>query len=181
VRDPRDAIPSIMLENGRAKSFNFRRLHILRARGVDIADYRTALDRAVASLVHWYDLVMALSPEAVIRVEDAESAVRDYLWQANLPRSESGFALTSAEGDEARSDATTREKVSDRDVLIDDVLIDADAAPGLAINSAMTIFGRSKPDLSPDAYDVLDLELRERLVAYCDRFGYGYPWRPVGI
>ncbi|MBG9386529.1 hypothetical protein [Caenimonas aquaedulcis] len=84
VRDPRDAIPSIVLENGIARSFAFRRQHILRATGEDIARYDRPLERATASYVHWHRMALDLQPEAVIRVEDAAEAVPRYLsgWYA---------------------------------------------------------------------------------------------------
>ncbi len=45
VRNPFDAIPSIMLENTRASSFDFRRFHIYRLLDVDIASARDPLER----------------------------------------------------------------------------------------------------------------------------------------
>jgi hypothetical protein len=87
VRDPRDAIPSIILENGFGTSFHFRRQHILRATGEDIARHGTAAGRAVASFLRWHEMAMRLAPEAVFRVEEAAGPVRAWLagwWRADL-------------------------------------------------------------------------------------------------
>ncbi len=104
VRDPRDAIPSIVLENGIVPSFNFRRLHILLATGEDIARHRTAIGRAVSSFLHWHTMAMRLAPDAVFRVEDAERPVRLWLaewWRSDLagaPNAEGVKGYNSTEG-----------------------------------------------------------------------------------
>ena len=79
VRNPFDAIPSIILENSIEASFYFRRLHILRATGDNIAGYETAIARATASFLHWHDMAMELRPSVTFKVEEAETAVREWL------------------------------------------------------------------------------------------------------
>ncbi|MEO8927278.1 MAG: hypothetical protein ABI306_08955 [Caulobacteraceae bacterium] len=157
VRDPADAIPSIMMENGRAVSFNYRRLHILRACGVDLADWRSALDRAVASLVFWYDMVEALNPEATFKVEDAEGPVRDYVARAGI--------LATAHGAQDAPVAVAREA-------------EADPEPDEArkVNNSMGKFGRDKPEVAQGAYAGLDPDLQTRLETYCARYDYPAPW-----
>ena len=75
VRDPIDAIPSIMLENNVPASFMFRRLHILRSFDIDIASWPSALERACASLIYWDELVSESVDGEVIRIENAMSEV----------------------------------------------------------------------------------------------------------
>lgn len=79
VRDPADAVPSIMIENAQAKSLYFRRQHILRKCGVDLADYTSALDRAVASLTFWYEIVFSKDVEQILQVERASVTIADLL------------------------------------------------------------------------------------------------------
>ena len=79
VRAPADAIPLIMLENGKGKSLYFRRQHIMRAFGVDLADYSSPLDRAVASLTFWYDIIFQSGVEQIIQIEKAPALIGDLL------------------------------------------------------------------------------------------------------
>ncbi|MEO8926169.1 MAG: hypothetical protein ABI306_03305 [Caulobacteraceae bacterium] len=169
VRDPADAVSSIMLENGRSRSFNFRRLHILRAVGVDLCDYGAALDRAVASLVHWYDMVMALRPEAVFKIEDAEHVVRDWLARTDLVSVASRAAAAPRPAPSAgASDADFAAAIDPED--------QSDFVDVANVNNSVRKFGRAKPTLTPDSYSTLDPDLRARLAAYCERFGYDCPW-----
>jgi thioredoxin-like negative regulator of GroEL len=69
VRSPADAIPSIMLENTNADSFAFRRLHIFRKLGADIARWRDPVERAVDSYLCWMKMVELQKPSFTLRVE----------------------------------------------------------------------------------------------------------------
>lgn len=69
VRAPADAIPSIMLENTNADSFAFRRFHIFRKLGTDIARWRDPVERAVDSYLCWMKLVETQQPAFTLRVE----------------------------------------------------------------------------------------------------------------
>lgn len=69
LRHPKDAIPSIVLENGKSNSFLFRRYHIWNQFGVDLALLDDPLERAIASLVYWMDIVEACRPDFRVRVE----------------------------------------------------------------------------------------------------------------
>ena len=84
VRNPADAIPSIMLENNDSASFMFRRLHILRSFDVDIANYRSSLERACASLIYWDELVSEIVGGEVIRIENAVTEVGQFFGRKNL-------------------------------------------------------------------------------------------------
>lgn len=91
VRSPRDAIPSIMVENAVEASFNFRRQHILRATGEDICGYTRPLDRALASFLAWYDMSLNMGPDALFRAESAEAEVKAWLstWR-DVPVNDAG-------------------------------------------------------------------------------------------
>ena len=69
VRDFRSSVPSIALENCRARSYAFRRFHIWRTSGIDLDDHRGVLDRALASYVLWYEIVLDRPLGGVVRVE----------------------------------------------------------------------------------------------------------------
>jgi GR25 family glycosyltransferase involved in LPS biosynthesis len=76
VRDPRQAIPSIIRENRHAeKSYAFRRKHILSAFGVDLDAAGCEVERAMMSYLYWNKLVEAQAIDLTVRVEDAEECV----------------------------------------------------------------------------------------------------------
>lgn len=166
ARDPFEAIPSIMIENGVPISFDFRRQHILRETGVDIAAYGSALDRAAASLVLWYEIAMTQKPDAVIRVEDAETAIPTFLNAIGRHVTLSP-TITLAAQQSSRSE----------DVL-PDIALDGEedaGAGGAQFNSTQRKFLRSKPRLSPDDLAAMDGDLKRRLAEYCGMFDYASP------
>jgi tetratricopeptide (TPR) repeat protein len=69
VRDPAAAIPAIMVENCLGASFDFRRFHIARHLGIDVAQYRTPLERAVACYLLWMRIVDDERPALTLHVE----------------------------------------------------------------------------------------------------------------
>ena len=69
VRDPETAIPSIIVEDSNGRSFAFRRFHVFRELGVDIAEYREPAARAVASYLAWTKIVERRKPLATLHVE----------------------------------------------------------------------------------------------------------------
>lgn len=84
LRDPAQAIASIVLENGISQSFDFRRGHILRATGCDIASLTQPLIRSIASYVLWNQMAIALKPDVIIAVERAEEEVPAWLAHVGL-------------------------------------------------------------------------------------------------
>ena len=84
VRNPFDAIPSIIIENRVERSYNFRRNHIINALDIDLDDYRTDLERAVASLVFWDRIVQSQRPAATFKVEDCIEQSYFFLQNNNL-------------------------------------------------------------------------------------------------
>jgi GR25 family glycosyltransferase involved in LPS biosynthesis len=84
VRNPRQAIPSIIRENHHAeKSYAFRRKHILSAFGVDLDTASSELERAMMSYLYWNRLIEGQEIALVVRVEDAEESLLRSLknWQ----------------------------------------------------------------------------------------------------
>jgi len=80
VRNPVDSVPSIIRDDLRSsESKEFRRDCILEALGIDVDSYPTALERAVASLVYWDDLVSEMNPKLTFRVEDEEAKLIDFV------------------------------------------------------------------------------------------------------
>ena len=69
VRDPETAIPSIIVEDSNGLSFAFRRFHVFRELGIDIAEYREPAARAVASYLAWTKIVERRKPLATLHVE----------------------------------------------------------------------------------------------------------------
>lgn len=73
ISDPQRAVPILILENSKnIQSYAFRRRWILKTFGIDIDRFSSGFERALASYVYWYRLVLARKPVAWIRLEDAE-------------------------------------------------------------------------------------------------------------
>lgn len=80
IRNPVDAIPSIAVDNRYSEeSYEFRRKHIDRMCSVDLNSFETNLERAVASYVFWYQIVLDQSPNIIIRIEEDENKLRDFI------------------------------------------------------------------------------------------------------
>jgi hypothetical protein len=91
VRDPRQAIPSIIRENRHAeKSYAFRRKHILSSFGVDLDAAQSEVERALLSYVYWNKIIERQPVDLRIRVEEAEAATRAFLEERNWLRPEAG-------------------------------------------------------------------------------------------
>lgn len=90
VRDPWTAVPSIMRENAHAAlSLDFRARHIRLRYGTDIAAIPSEFEKAVAGYCLWSRLALENNhPELVLRIEEDEKRLRDYL--ASI-----GFAMPS--------------------------------------------------------------------------------------
>ena len=84
VRDPFDAIPSIIIENRGERSYNFRRNHIIKELGIDLDDYPSDLERAVASYFYWNKIVQLKQPTAIFKVEGCIRDVHDFLLDNGL-------------------------------------------------------------------------------------------------
>jgi tetratricopeptide (TPR) repeat protein len=146
VRDPATAIPSIILENARGTTFDFRRFHIARATGVDIAQRRDPLERAVESYMCWTEIVERQRPLLTMRVE----------------RMLDDLAV--------HSDA-----FESLGLRIDPAAMDKAASVPPNVNASQRKFSLAKPSIEGGRYDGLPAELRDRLARFCERYDYALP------
>lgn len=80
VRDPRTAIPSIILENKYSeKSYQYRRKHIKQFSGVDLDDHPSDLEKAVLSYIHWNEIIEQQGIGVTVRVEDGDKRLIEFL------------------------------------------------------------------------------------------------------
>lgn len=70
VRDPKDAIPSIMQENRVVQSYQYRNQVLKKKFGVDMDNYPLEEDKACISYIYWNRLVEDQKPDRRVRVED---------------------------------------------------------------------------------------------------------------
>jgi hypothetical protein len=163
ARDPAQAIASIILENGVEASFDFRRQHILRETGDDIAAYPSAVARAVASYVGWYEIALRRPCARLIRVEEAEREVPRFLREEEAAlsawRSEPHVAPVRA--------------ASPSNLAFDEEEDEDDEA--LRLNTSVRKFSMPKPCLLPEHYASLDEDLTRRFRAVLVRLGYSSP------
>jgi tetratricopeptide (TPR) repeat protein len=144
VRDPAAALPSIILEDtGAAASFAFRRFHIARALGVDIAMRRDPLERAVESYLSWMEIIERQKPLLTLRVErliDDVAANADIFERLGLPVD---FAAVA----------------------------DAATIPS-NLNPSREKFNLDKPVIEAGRYAALPAALGDGLGRFCERYGY---------
>jgi len=70
IRDARNAIPSLILENTKnIQSYAFRRRWILKKHDIDIDSFRDDFTRALAAYTFWYRIVLENRPTMWIRLE----------------------------------------------------------------------------------------------------------------
>jgi hypothetical protein len=144
VRDPETAIGSIVLENDGGQSFCYRRFHVLRRLGVDIARHREPIARAVDSYLAWMRIVALRRPLATLRVE---SLVED-LW-------------------------TNEDALAGAWVAIDFRNRAAAEATPKTVNSSQGLRGFTKPVLPDGWRRGLPKELGDDLQTFCLHYRYG--------
>ena len=144
LRDPEAATASIIVENGDGKSFAFRRFHIFRELGVNLAAFRDPVSRAAASYMYWMDIVERQNPIAFLRVErfveDLQIVERD----ARSPRCHARLERQRASALAVRPEINSTES---KELL-------------------------AKPVLPVDWREGLPGELKEKLQRFCERHGY---------
>jgi hypothetical protein len=85
MRDPKEAIPSIIRENLHSPvSYAFRRRFILEHCDVNLDALSSDLERAAASYIYWNEIIERTQPNLRVRVEDAEQALTDFLRRHDL-------------------------------------------------------------------------------------------------
>jgi tetratricopeptide (TPR) repeat protein/GR25 family glycosyltransferase involved in LPS biosynthesis len=89
LRNPRTAIPSILVENQYAPaSFDFRQKHIKQAFSEDISLYQTELEKAIVSFIRWNQIIQNQNPDLTVKVESGEAEVLKFCQQNNLVATE---------------------------------------------------------------------------------------------
>lgn len=92
VRNPRDAVPGIIEENQRnSASYKFRMKHIQERYAVNLDDY-SDMEKAILSYVYWNKIVEEGEVNLVIRVEDEEEKLVEFLIKNGLLSSSTQLA-----------------------------------------------------------------------------------------
>lgn len=171
VRDPNAAVPSIMLENLFDESFSFRRFHIARLLGVDVAAWRDPLARAVASYALWMEIVARQRPLLTLRVEH----LLDELAEHDAALRAAGIDLRWAGHAAATTVPETRRFVPRFHRRLRWAGRAAAAAVRTNLNASSEKVPITKPVVPPARYRELPAELSDRLAALCCRYGYPIP------
>jgi hypothetical protein len=80
VRDPKQAVPSVMVENERAPiSYAFRRKHIRKQMGIDLDDTRNPFHAAILSIVCWTEIILRQNPSLSFRIEDEQRRLVEFV------------------------------------------------------------------------------------------------------
>jgi hypothetical protein len=80
VRDIREAVPSVMIENKYAPaSTEFRARHILKKTGCDIRQAPDEMAMAAQSIVLWTRIILEQNPDLWFRIEDQQQKFRDFV------------------------------------------------------------------------------------------------------
>lgn len=149
VRNPIHAIPSIMLENAGiagghgTQSFAFRRFHIFRHLGIDIAARQDPVERAVESYLCWMKMVNMRKPMLYMRVEHLID---------DMARYSGMLASIGLELDESKLDFAR--------------LVPQD------VNSSIEMHGWNKPQIELPRMREISNELRNGLNDFSDKHGY---------
>lgn len=85
VRDPREAIPSIIRDNIYSPpSYQYRKNVIKQNFSIDMDTFDSHLERAVVSYIYWNELCLGLNPDITYRIEDQETLLIEELRQSRL-------------------------------------------------------------------------------------------------
>ena len=87
IRDARNAIPSLMLENTKnIQSYAFRRRWIRKKYDIDIDSFRDDFTRALAAYTFWYRIILENRPTMWIRLEHARHDLESLFYSTSLTR-----------------------------------------------------------------------------------------------
>ena len=80
VRDIKDAVPSVIVENRHApNSFAFRQKWVKKIIGADLADCGDEITAAIGSIVSWSQIILDQKPVLQFRIEDQQHLFREYV------------------------------------------------------------------------------------------------------
>jgi hypothetical protein len=143
VRSPKKAIPSIVMENTNPQSFRFRRFHIYNLEKVDIALFKTSLERAIASYVYWYKIALKQKQNGIIRVENLHEDI-----------------------------LSLSKEFSKIDFRITDEIVQEASLLEVRSNDSMHKFDFPKPVFSPQDWDAVNKDLIDELRKISLALGY---------
>ena len=142
VRNPKDAIPSIIRENKFSKlSFQFRNKHLKKQFGIDLNDYVTELEKAAWSFLYWNKIIKQQNPDLVIRVESDRIKLLKFLREKKLTEIDNLDSITLPSTD-------------------------------FNANKKYQGVFRKKPILVRENWDALPNELKIKLNDFCEEYNY---------
>jgi len=164
IRNPREAIPSIIRENDYARpSYEFRRKHIMKAFNVDLNHYQNKLERAAYSFIYWNKLAENQKVDLVVKVEECEQEVFDFLSNRKL------FGKMKFDWNIKRM--ILRYLLHTNVIASNSTLINL---PFKDVNSNKAYQGvvREKNTVTQDEWDNIECNLKYMLNSFCDKYGY---------
>lgn len=90
IRDPFQAIPSVILENTVPASYQFRRRHILSQFDIDLDQYKDPVVRAIATQLYWNRIIEQSKPDVTFRIEDDVAVLQQQLEALGIATSPRG-------------------------------------------------------------------------------------------
>lgn len=157
IRNPFEALPSIIVENRVSKSFAFRDRHIRRYLGISMNDYDSEVNKAALSFLGWHLMCQEKKPEMIFRVEDQAEYFSEYLYE--------NFILETKSGELTKKPVNTAESHFSRGIrsLNDSHLSKVD----------LKIF--IKPELNENSWNLIDRTLLNKMIEFCNVYGYEVP------
>ncbi|NNK67299.1 MAG: hypothetical protein HKO95_11235 [Rhodobacteraceae bacterium] len=135
VRDPATAVPSIVRENRHAPaSYEFRRDFIAKETGINLDDFDSEIEKAVASLTLWNQIIREQSPDFTLRIETDAEAYRQFLANA-------GYEVSAKTLDTSpkNADKMYKGKRYDKPIIADEEWLGlGDIARGLLVSYCAT-------------------------------------------
>jgi len=135
VRDPATAVPSIVRENRHAPaSYKFRRDFIAKETGINLDDFDSEIEKAVASLTLWNQIIREQSPDFTLRIETDAEAYRQFLANA-------GYEVSAKTLDTSpkNADKMYKGKRYDKPIIADEEWLGlGDIARGLLVSYCAT-------------------------------------------
>lgn len=152
IRNPFDAIPSIIVENRVSRSYAFRDKFIRERFGISMNDFSSEVNRAALSFVCWNLICEEKKPEIVFRVEDEGDVFGGYL-SDNLKVGQKCCDLSRVN--------TSEQHYTGGIQFLDNRHLE---------KVDVKVF--KKPKMTDSAWGLLDPELERKLLNFCDAYGY---------
>jgi GR25 family glycosyltransferase involved in LPS biosynthesis len=147
VRNPLQAIPSIIVENKNSSlSFQFRRKHIKAQTGIDINSFETEISKAVVSFLKWNEIIDSSNPSLTVKIENCEKDIYNFCIQNKLFNNKLKFLILSK----------------------------LNARPERNVNSGKRYLNQvvSKPLVDKIDWNQVELSLKKQLNNFCQKYNY---------